>query len=130
MGKSYRKKTERGNKNLSSTLWFYVREKYNRCTVSSRILMEKYREEQKELHCVFMGMEKAYNTVPNDELWYCLRKAGLTASYGNVQDMYKGSKITVNCTIWSTNWSNVKIGLRRGSNLSPLLFAIITPVDI
>ena len=34
-----------------------------------RILMEKYREGQRELHCVFVDLEKAYNWVLRKELW-------------------------------------------------------------
>ena len=33
-----------------------------------RMLMEKYREGQRELHCVFMDLEKAYDRVPWEEL--------------------------------------------------------------
>ena len=31
-----------------------------------RMLMEKYREDQRELHCVFMDLEKAYNRVSRE----------------------------------------------------------------
>ena len=42
-----------------------------------RVLMEKYREGQKELHCVFVDLDKAYDKVPREEVWYCMRKSGL-----------------------------------------------------
>ena len=41
-----------------------------------RMLMEKYREGQRELHCLFVDLEKAYKRLPTEELWYCMRKSG------------------------------------------------------
>ena len=46
-----------------------------------RVLMEKYREGQKELHCVLVDLEKAYSKVPREEVWYCMRKSGLAEKY-------------------------------------------------
>ena len=40
---------------------------------ASTVLMEKYRG-QKELHCVFVDPEKAYDRVPIEEVWYCMSR--------------------------------------------------------
>ena len=61
-----------------------------------RVLMEKYREGQNELHCVFVDLEKAYDKVPREEVWYCMRKSGLAEKYVRiVQDMYDDSTTAV-----------------------------------
>ena len=46
-----------------------------------RVLMKKYREGQKELHCVFVDLEKAYDKVSREEVWYCMIKSGLAEKY-------------------------------------------------
>jgi hypothetical protein len=54
------------------------------------MLIEKYRECQKKLHCVFVDSEKASDRFPREELWYCMRMSDMTKKYVRiVQDMYK-----------------------------------------
>ncbi|KAI5095388.1 hypothetical protein C0J45_15463 [Silurus meridionalis] len=91
-----------------------------------RMLMEKYREGQKELHCVFVDLEKAYDRVPREELWYCMRKSGVSEQYVRVvQDMYEDSVMAVKCAVGTTDWFRVKVGLHQGSALSRFLFAVV-----
>ncbi|KAK3548736.1 hypothetical protein QTP70_018458, partial [Hemibagrus guttatus] len=65
-----------------------------------RILMEKYRDGQRELHCVFVDLEKAYGKVPRVELCYCMWKSGVAEKYIRVvQDMYERSRTVVSCAV-------------------------------
>ena len=91
-----------------------------------RMLMEKYREGQRELHCVFVDLEKAYDRVLQEELWYCMKKSGIVEKYVQlVQDMYEESKTVVRCAVGTTESFKVKVGLHQRSALSPFLFAVI-----
>ena len=91
-----------------------------------RVLIKKYREGQKELHCVFVDLEKAYDKVPREDVWYCMRKSGLAEKYVRiVQDMYDGSTTAVRCAVGVTEGFEAKVGLHQGSAFSPCLFAIV-----
>ena len=73
-----------------------------------------------------MDLEKAYDRVPREELWYCMRKSGIVEKYVRlVQDMYEGSETMVRCAVETIESFKVKVGLHQGSALSPFLFAVI-----
>ncbi|KAM8881452.1 uncharacterized protein ACB058_001631 [Synchiropus picturatus] len=80
--------------------------------VALRMFMEKYREGQKELHCLFVDLEKVYDTVPREELWYCMRKSGVAEKYvGVVQDMYARCETMVRCAAGVTEEFKVEVRL-------------------
>ncbi|KAK3524034.1 hypothetical protein QTP70_017548 [Hemibagrus guttatus] len=85
-----------------------------------------YRDGQRELHCVFVDLEKAYDRVPREELWYCMRKSGVAEKYVRVvQDMYERSRTVVRCAVGQTEEFKVEVGLHQGPALSPFLFAMV-----
>ncbi|KAK3524905.1 hypothetical protein QTP86_011517 [Hemibagrus guttatus] len=75
---------------------------------------------------VLENLEKAYDRVPREELWYCMRKSGVAEKYVRVvQDMYERSRTVVRCAVFQTEEFKVEVGLHQGSSLSPFLFAIV-----
>ena len=69
--------------------------------------------------CVFVDLEKAYDKVPREEVWYCMRKSGLAEKYVRiVQDMYDDSITVVRCAVGVTEGFKVKVGLHHGLALA------------
>ena len=58
-----------------------------------RQLHEKCSENNNDLHMVFVDIEKAFDRIPMDLIWWCLRKKGVPEEYVKiVLDMYRSSK--------------------------------------
>ncbi|KAK3553381.1 hypothetical protein QTP70_003544 [Hemibagrus guttatus] len=88
-----------------------------RSTSTARLVPPSLREKD---------LEKAYDRVPREELWYCMRKSGVAEKNVRVvQDMYERSRTVVRCAVGQTEEFKVEVGLHQGSALSPFLFAIV-----
>ena len=94
-----------------------------------RQMMEKYREKQQVLHMAFIDLEKAYDRIPRDVVWRCLRERGVPEKYvRTVQETYKDATTRVRSAAGITDSFAVQVGLHQGSALSPLLFNIVFDV--
>ncbi|KAK3566088.1 hypothetical protein QTP86_025536 [Hemibagrus guttatus] len=87
-----------------------------------------YFQKRKEHRVTYKSgdLEKVYDRVPREELWYCMRKSGVAEKYvREVQDMYERCRTVVRCAVGQTEEFNVEVGLHQGSALSPFLFAMV-----
>jgi len=88
--------------------------------------MEFYRDRKRDLHVVFVDLEKAYDRVPREVLWRCLERRGvLVAKMRVIKDMYNGVRTRVRTLVRGTDDFPTHIGLHQGSTLSPFLFTVV-----
>ena len=91
-----------------------------------RQTQEKALEGNRELFMAFVDLEKAYDRVPSEVIYSCLRKRGVSEKLVRViNGLYQDSRTTVQCGAGFTESFPVKIGLHQGSVLSPFLFALV-----
>ena len=87
---------------------------------AARQVIKKHREMQKELHLVFIDLEKAYDRVPRQEVWRCLREQGVPEKYMRLDKVtYENARRQVKTSIGLTGKIAVRVGLHQGPSLSP-----------
>jgi hypothetical protein len=88
--------------------------------------MERCREQKKDLHIIFIHLEKAYNKVPRNVMWWALQKHKVSSKYITlIKDMYDNVVTSVRISDRDTNDFSINIGLHQGSALSSYLFALV-----
>ena len=87
--------------------------------------MERCREPKKVLHMVFIDLEKAYDMIPRNVMWWALEKHKVLAKYITIiKDMYD-DMTKVRTSDVDTDDFPITIGLHQGSALMPYLFALV-----
>jgi hypothetical protein len=92
-----------------------------------RTIIEKYLAKKRgEVYWMFVDLEKAFNTVVRDALWWKLGRKDVSAKFIKaVRGMYSNAKISVKLeeNRITQEFDSTK-GLRQGCALSPALFNI------
>ena len=91
--------------------------------------IEKQREGQKDIRVTFRDIEKAYDRVPREGIWRCMKERNVPDKYVKlIQEMYRGCQTKVRSAAGESGSFDVDVGLHQGSALSQYLLIILMDV--
>ena len=92
-----------------------------------RWITEKVREFQKIIYFCFIDYVKAFDCVDHNTLWKILQEMGILDHLTCLlRNLYAGQEATVRTGHGTTDWFQIRKGVRQGCILSPCLFNLYT----
>lgn len=91
-----------------------------------RIIIERHRDAKRDLHAIFVDLEKAFDRVPRELIYEALRAHQVPEEYVLIiKDMYFNINTVVRCAAGESERFDIQVGVHQGSVLSPLLFNLV-----
>ena len=95
-------------------------------TFIARQIQEKYLEGNRKVYWCFVDLEKAYDRVPREVVYWSLRRRGVPEKLVRlVEMMYERARTAVRTKYGKTESFPIEVGLHQGSALSPFLFLVV-----
>ena len=102
---------------------------YHKFNLHGETNQKKYLEKNRCLYQAFIDLEKAYDRVPREVIYWGLRKKLVPVKLIQVvKATYEGACTTVRTCKGVSEEFDIKVGLHQGLVLSPFLFAIVIDV--
>ena len=110
--------------------WIWKRQKNQKSNCQHPLDDRKARQFQKNVYFCFIDYAKAFDCVDHNKLWEILKGMRipdhLTCLLRNV---YAGQEASVRTGHGTTDWFQIRKGVRQGCILSPCLFTLESRVD-
>jgi Reverse transcriptase (RNA-dependent DNA polymerase) len=91
-----------------------------------RQLMKRHWEQNKDLYMIFIDLEKAYDKILRNIMWWALKRKLVPTKYVTlIKDMYTNVVTCVRACDDESDIFSIKIGLHQGSALSPYIFTLV-----
>jgi Reverse transcriptase (RNA-dependent DNA polymerase) len=88
--------------------------------------MERHWEQKKDLHMIFIDLEKSYDKILRNIMWWTLKRKLVPTKYVTlIKDMYTNIVTCVRACDGESDTFPIKIGLHQGSTLSPYFFTLV-----
>jgi Reverse transcriptase (RNA-dependent DNA polymerase) len=88
--------------------------------------MKRHREQKNDLHMIFIDLEKAYDKILRNIMWWTLKRKLVPTKYVIlIKDMYTNAVTYVRAYDGESNTFSIKIGLHQGSALSLYIFTLV-----
>ena len=88
-------------------------------------IIEKSRESPKNIYFCFIDYTKAFDCVDHNKLWKILKEMGIPDQLTYLlRNLYAGQEATVRTGHGTTDWFQIRKGVRQGCILSPCLFIL------
>ena len=86
-------------------------------------IIKKAREFQKNIYFCFIDYAKGFDCVDHNQLWKILKEMGIPDHLTCLlRNLYAGQEATVRTGHGTTDWCQIRKGIRQGCILSPCLF--------
>ena len=88
-------------------------------------ILWKAKAEGKNVHCSYVDIKKAYDSVNRERLWEIMSRFGFSVVFINcIKKLYDNDYVTSSVNGTMTRPVYLSRGVRQGCSLSPLLFAL------
>ena len=89
-------------------------------------MLEKYEIAGRKLYVAFVDLEKVFDRVPSEMIWWALRKKGVTErEVSPITEMYKNITTLMRIDGERSEEFEINVEVHYGSVLSLVLFAIV-----